>query len=88
MTPQSNPLSHIDPILRLLHTANQIVLQTQEQCFKAGAMGFCVIPFFTPRIPIKEVQHNFSELAALMQAVRLNLENIEEQLQQEEPNHE
>ena len=84
MTPHPNPLSHIDRILRLLHTANQIALSTQEQCFKAGAMGFCVIPFFTPRIPIKEVQRNFSELVALMQAVRLNLENIEEQLQQEE----
>jgi hypothetical protein len=70
MPPQPNTLSHVDRVLRLLHTAKHITLQTQEHCFKAGAMGFC-IPFFTRRIPVKVIQDNFAELFALMQAIRL-----------------
>ncbi len=89
MTPQPNPLSHVDRVLRLLHTANSIVIHVQEQAMKvscgAGGMN---LPFFTRKLLVKVIQDNFAELFALMQAIRLNLENLEEQLQQEEQNHE
>lgn len=86
MTPQPNALSHVDRVLRLLHTAKHITLQTEEHCFKAGAGGLC-LPFFTRKLPVKVIQDNFAELFALMQAIRLNLQNIEKQCQQEEQNH-
>lgn len=88
MTPQPNPLSHVDRVLRLLHAANLIVIHVQEQAMKVscGKSGMN-LPFFTRKLPVKEIRDNFAELFALMQAIRLNLENIEKQWQQEEQNH-
>lgn len=81
MTPHPNPLSHIDRFVRLLHTANRIVLHVQEQAIEASCgSGGMNLPFIRPKLPVKDIQDNFAELFALMQVLRLNLENIEEEL--------
>lgn len=84
MTPQPEPLPHIDRFTRLLHMANQIVLHVQEQAeqFSCGRNGMC-LPFFKRNFPVKEIQDDFRELFALMQVLRLNLESLEEELSKE-----
>jgi hypothetical protein len=84
--PQTNPRSHLDRFDRLLHTANQLLIQTQEQAMKAGANGF-FLPFLIPKVHLRQIQSNFEQIAALTQVLKINLDNIRDSLPKKESNH-
>lgn len=86
MTPQPNPIPHLERFDRILNTANQLLTQTQQQAMEAGRVNF-LYTFIISKIQMKQIQANFEELTALTQALKLNLDNIKDSLPKE-ANHE
>lgn len=86
MTSQSDPLPHLERFDRLLHKANQLLIQTQEQAMKGGTNNF-FIPSLISKVHLRQIQSNFEHLAALTQVLKINLDNIKDSLPKE-ANHE
>jgi hypothetical protein len=87
MTPQPNPLPHLERFDRLLHKANQILIETQEQAMKGVTNNF-FIPFLISKLHLRQIESNFEHLAAITQVLKINLDNIRDSLPKKESNHE
>lgn len=75
MTPQPNPLVHIDRFERLLHQLQSRLVRLQNSTH-SSARSSVFVPILISKLHLQKMESDYSEIHAMTQVMRSELENI------------